>query len=194
MRSFLKKDEEGFLEDFGFNFIPSKFCSKSSKLKKSIIFVGGFPIVMKPKFREKYNQNKIVKNISTYSEALKVFKTYKKRKGFLGVVVQKKVNFSDEFILGFKKTNDFGNVLFFGNKEKRISFRVCAIDNKEARKMIREVVGKNYSSKKLFLLSKILLNVCEFEENYSNIFKLNIDSLVFIRNNFFILDFNIIFS
>lgn len=194
MKNFLKESEEKFLKGFGFNILSSKFCSNVSKLKKAIIFVGGFPIVMKPKFQEKYEQSKIVKNVSTYSESLKVFKNYKKRKGFLGIAVQKNINFSDEFRLGIKKTTDFGNVLFFGNKEKKICFRVCSIDKNEAKRMIKEIVGKKYSFRRISLLSKILLKFCEIGENYPNILKLNINSLVFNGDNFVILDFDLVFS
>ena len=197
MKSFLKGGSQKFLEGFGFNVALSKFCSKRYKLKNAISFVGGFPIVMKLVSKKGVNekkQRKIVKNISTYSGALKAFTSLRKSKSSLGVIVQKQVNFSDEFVLGIKKTSDFGNVLFFGNQEKKVSFRVCSVDRKEARRMIKEVVGKEYSSKRILLLSKILLKVCEVGENYSDIFELNINSLVFKSNSFVILDFNLVFS
>ena len=154
MREFSKIRSEHFLESLGFFVVKRKICKRESKLKDSISFVGGFPVVMKSK-------NKINSNVETYSEALHFFK--RNKKGLLeGVLIQEKLIEGKKFKLKIKETPEFGSVIFLSSNKKEVSIKSLPIDKKEIKKMVAELKLKT-SKPLLSFLEKLSSEMKKFK-------------------------------
>jgi len=117
MRFYSEKAAEDFLENFGFRVIDRVSCKRKSELQKALSTVG-LPCVMKVAGKNIVHKHKlggIRLDINTYSDAISEFKSLTKIKGSSGVMIQKKISFSKEFLLGVKKTEDFGHIVIFGS-------------------------------------------------------------------------------
>ena len=192
-----EKESEDFLEREGFDVVSRSFCSNKRNLDKSLQFVGA-PFVMKVAGKKIIHKNKLSGvrlNINNYSEALEEFNSLKKIKGAEGVLIQRKVKFDKEFLIGIKKTPEFGHVLVFGRggtdveEEKDVSFRVCPLDKLDIKKMIKDTqVSRGMLEKEGKILEEVILKICKLVEKYPNISELDINPLVIVDEKDLILD------
>jgi len=115
------------------------------------------------------------------SEAREQFRLLKHIKGSNGVLIQKKF-FGKEFLLGIKKTPEFGHVLVFGaggskvEEKKDVSFKACPVDKIDIKKMFKETkIGKYLGIKDKKILEENLLKLCSLVSKYPKISELDIN-------------------
>ena len=184
MRVFTEKEAENFLEKHGFGIIKTYFVKKESDLNK-IKF--DFPVVMKvasKRIVHKTKVNGIRKNIRNKKQALISFKELMKIRYAEGVLIQRQVK-GKEFLLGIKKTPEFGYVVAFGKggskveRIKKVDFRICDVKGVEE-------LSKNP------LIKKILFRLC----NLSNlgIESLDINPMILEKGKPVIVDAQIVFE
>jgi len=201
MRLMSEKSAEDFLEKEGFMVVERGFVKNKRGIQKIVKEVG-LPCVMKVSGNRIVHKRKLkgVKNINTYSESLYEFSKLMRIKGSNGVLIQKKFP-GKEFLIGIKKTPEFEHVLVFGfggtkvEEKKDVSFRVCPIDKKEVRKMIKETkIGKILSKKLMKCLQENILKLCKLIEKYPNISELDLNPFTFSRGEGKIVDARIVFE
>lgn len=184
MKIFAEKEAEEFLEKRGFKIIKRIYIKKQGDLKKATKKID-FPLVIKVSGKKIIHKNKIrgIKiNIKNYVQALKAFKKIKKIKDFEGAMIQKQVD-GKEFLLGIKKTQEFGHVIAFGaggiytEKLKDTSFRICPFNKSEARKMIKEVNAAR-NLKRINMIEKNLIKLCQLVKKHPKIKELDINPLI----------------
>ena len=186
MEILTEKEAEDFLENRNFDVVDRVYVEKESELKSATEKLG-FPLVMKVSGQEFIHKNKIggvVKSVEDYVVASEIFKRFNEIKGIQGVMIQKQIK-GREFLLGIKRTPEFGHVIAFGaggiytEKLKDVSFRVCSFRKREARKMIEEV---NYSEgldkKSVKILEKNILKLCKLAKKFPKIKELDINPLI----------------
>jgi succinyl-CoA synthetase beta subunit len=202
MKVLTERLAEKFLEKKGFEIIEGIFIKKKLGIKKAIKKLG-FPFVMKVSGKKIVHKNKVggIKlGIKNPKEAIKAFEELKKIKGFEGVMIQKPGK-GKEFLLGIKKTPEFGHVIAFGaggihtEELKDVSFRVYPFDRTEGKKMIKEVKKSKGLTKK---------NISDIEKNFSKLFRLikkypkikelDINPLMIDKTNATIVDARIVFE
>lgn len=148
MKVFTEKRAEDFLRKQGFDIVETLFVKKEKKLDK-IKF--DFPVVMKVSSKKIVHKTKVKgirKGIRSKGQALKAFRELIRIRNAEGVLIQRQVK-GKEFLLGIKKTPEFGYVVAFGKggskveKEKKVDFRVCGVKgvedltkNKEIRRLL----------------------------------------------------------
>ncbi|MFC1666155.1 acetate--CoA ligase family protein [Nanoarchaeota archaeon] len=201
MKIFTEKKSGIFLKKFKFNIVKSIYIKKESDLKNALEKIN-FPCVMKI-FGKNIIHKKRLKgvelNIKNYKKALKTFHKFKKIKNIEGVVIQPQIKKQNEFLLGLQKTNDFGHVIAFGvggsdvEKLKKLSFRACPFNKKEALSLINEFF-KNLNSKEKKLLIKTILKSCKLSKKFPQIKELDINPLVISNNKVIVLDSRIVFE
>ena len=184
MRVFTEKEAEDFLRKQGFDIVETKFVSKERQLNK-IKF--DFPVVMKvasKKIVHKTKVNGIIKGIRTKKKALKAFDKLMRIRNAEGVLIQRQVK-GKEFLLGIKKTPEFGYVVGFGKggskveKMKKVDFRVCDVKRVED-------LSKNLG------IRRILLKLCKLSN--LGIESLDINPLILERGKPVIVDAQIVFE
>lgn len=178
-----EKDSENFLEKEGFAVIPRSFSSSKLSLKKSIEKVG-VPFVMKVSGKKIIHKNEIDGirlNVKTYSNAIKEFNELKKIKGANGVLFQSKIT-GKEFLIGVKKTREFGHVIGFGSggtgveEKKDVAFRVTPLEKEDVRDMIKDTkVSIGLLRKDGEVIEKVILKISELVEKYPKISELDIN-------------------
>jgi len=186
MRVLIEKEAEDFLEKGGFNVIRRVYVEKEQELQEAASRLG-FPLVMKVSGRGIIHKNKVggvVKGITDYELAWEVFNKLKKISGAEGVMVQKQIE-GKEFLLGIKRTPEFGHVIAFGaggihtEKLKDVSFRVYPLDKKEIKKMIREVrISKELNKKAFEIIETNIHKLCGLIKKYQMIKELDINPLI----------------
>jgi acyl-CoA synthetase (NDP forming) len=186
MRTLTEKEAERFLKKEGFKIVETDFVKKAEELDK-IKFK--FPIVMKvssKKIVHKTKVNGIRLGIRSKNAAVKAFKELIKIRKAEGVLVQEQVK-GKEFLLGLKKTKDFGHVIGFGiggskaEKLKDVDFRVCGV------KGVSEL-SKDKSVKKL------LDKLCVLAKKYPEIDSLDINPLILSKKGAIIVDAQVFFD
>jgi acetyltransferase len=126
----------------------------------------------------------IRKGIRNKEQALKAFRELMKIRNAEGVLIQRQVK-GKEFLLGIKKTPEFGYVTGFGKggskveKMKKVDFRVCDVKGVEK-------LSKNPKIK------KILLKLCSLSD--LGIESLDINPLILERDKPIIVDAQIVFE
>jgi len=184
MKVFTEKRAENFLRKQGFDIVETSFVKNEKQLNK-VKF--DFPIVMKvssDKVVHKTKVNGIKLGIKNKGEAFKAFKELMKIKNAQGVIIQRQVK-GKEFLVGLKKTPEFGYVVGFGKggskveKEKKVDFRVCGVKG----------VEKLSDNKKI---QKIILKLCELSD--LEIESLDINPLILEKNKLVIVDAQIVFE
>lgn len=150
MKVFTEKGAEEFLKKHGFDIIDTKFIKSEKELNK-IKF--DFPMAMKvssEKIVHKTRVNGIRLGIKSKGEALRAFRELMKIKNAEGVLIQRQVK-GKEFLLGLKKTPEFGYVVAFGKggskveKMKKVDFRICGVkgfDELSKNKYIKNLLNK----------------------------------------------------
>lgn len=198
-----EKESERLLESFGFNVVNRVYCDSEKQLLASINSIG-MPVVMKVSGKKIVHKNKIrgvVMNINTYSSVLANFSKLKKIKGASGVMIQKQVDFDREFLIGVKKTEDFGHAIVFGSggidveEKKDISFRIAPLLKEDAEEMIKEVKGTNgLRAPQKMEIVKTILRVSEFVGRYKDISEMDINPFVLSNRVAMVLDARILFE
>ena len=103
-----------------------------------------------------------------------------------GVLIQKQIS-GKEYLVGLKKTKDFGYVIGFGlggsrvEKKKKVDFRVCGVKGVED-------LTKNVS------VRKVLDKLCRLAESQKAIKALDINPLILGKDKAFIVDSQIVFE
>ncbi len=183
MKVFTERDAEGFLRKKGFEIIETIFIKTEKGLDKL-----NFPVVMKvssKKIVHKTKVNGIRLGIKDLSEAKKAFKELMRIRNAEGVLVQRQIN-GKEYLLGLKKTPEFGYVIAFGKggskveKEKKVDFRVCGVEGVED-------LSDNDAIK------KVLVKLCKLAESQDKIKELDINPLILDKGRVVIVDSQIVF-
>ena len=197
MRIFTEREAENFLDEEGFDIVDRVYIKEIGGLDDALRKLG-FPLVMKVSGEAIVHKNGVggvVKNVKNKETALKAFEKFKKIKGFQGVMVQKQIE-GKEFLLGIKKTPEFGHVIVFGaggvdtEKLDDVSFRVCP-GKDDVRKMIEEVSAAEGLSKDLLkILEKNILRLCKLVRKHPRITELDVNPLM----NGVIVDARIVFD
>lgn len=196
-------EAEKILTHFGFNVVKSVFCKKEKEISTALSYVK-LPCVMKVAGKKIVHKNKaggVNTKIETYSNAIDTFRKFRKIKGFEGVLIQEKIHFKKEFLLGIKKTEDFGHVIAFGSggvdveNKKDVGFRVCPLDKADVLSLVDEVkvtqgMGKNDCDK----IASLMFKLCDFFKTYSELEELDINPFVFGGTGPIILDARMVFS
>ena len=186
MEVFTEKEAEDFLESKKFDVIERVYVKKENELKNATEKLG-FPLVMKVSGQEIIHKNRVggvVKNIKDYEIAWEVFNKLKEIQGVQGVMVQKQIK-GKEFLLGIKRTPEFGHVIAFGaggihtEKLKDVSFRVYPFGKKEIKRMIEEVkISQDLEKKSFKIIEKNILRLCKLVKKYPRIKELDINPLI----------------
>jgi len=201
---FTEKKAEDFLKKEGFNVIKRGYIKKNEKtlkFEKEIKKIN-FPLVMKVSGEKIIHKNIIggvKKNIKNYKQALKAFKKLIKIKNCEGVILQKQI-YGKEFLLGIKKTPEFNHIIAFGKggadveKLKKVSFRVCPINKKEAEELIKEIRTSKLNEKEKILIVKNLIQLCKLIKKYPKISELDINPLIVKKDKALVVDARIIWN
>ena len=189
MKVFTERGAESFLKKKGFDIVDSVFVNKEKELDKLKL---KFPVVMKvssKKIVHKTKVNGIRLGLKNLSQAKKAFKELIKIRNAEGVLIQEQVK-GKEYLLGLKKTDDFGYVIAFGKggskveKEKKVEFRVCTYGFKDILNPYGLSVRKN--------AEKVLDKLCKLTKD--KIKELDINPLVIVKGKAMIVDSQIVFS
>ena len=202
MKYFSEKEAENFLEKEGFKVVKRAYVKNKKNLKHALAKVG-FPFVLKvagKKIVHKKDLGGIRLNVKTYSEALEEFSKLKKIKGAEGVMVQEKGE-GKEYLLGVKKTREFGYVILFGaggslvEEKKDVVFRVSPLEKDEVKKMIKSTkVAAGLLKEDGEVIEKNILMLCDLVKKHSNIYELDINPLAVKKGKGAILDARIVFE
>jgi hypothetical protein len=186
MKVFKEKKAGIFLKKNGFDVLDGIYIRNESQVKKIKEKVG-FPIVMKISGEgiiHKFRAGGVILNIIDENLAKRGIKKFKKIKNFEKIFIQKQTP-GKEFLLGIKKTPEFGEVIGFGTggvnteKIKDVSFRIPPIDEKEAKKMIYETkISKNITNQEEKELIKNILRLSKLSSKYPKIKELDINPLI----------------
>lgn len=205
MRYLSEKEAEKLLEDFGFDVVKRAYCSRKSGIQKCLSKLG-LPVVMKVSGKNIVHKKKIggvSLNINNYAQAVSEFKRLKAIEGASGVMIQPKIGFDSEFLVGIKKTPDFGHVLVFGSggsqveEKKDVSFRVCPLEKEDVLELMSEVlISKRLSEKKKEMVVDFVLKICDFVLKYPEIKEMDINPMVIDEGIFrcVVLDARILFE
>lgn len=175
MKTFTEEEAEKFLKKEGFNIVETIFVKKAGDLANALNKLD-FPLVMKVSSRKivhKTKVNGVVLNIKNEKDALKAFKKLKKINNAKGVLIQEQIK-GVEYLIGLKKTKDFGFVVGFGKggskveKMKKVDFRVCGVKGVQ-----------DLSQKKS--VKKILSKICRLSEKYPKIDSLDVNPMIIAK-------------
>jgi len=200
MKIFAEKEAENFLEKEGFDVVDRFYTKNNKDIQKAMKKIP-FPWVMKASGR-KIIHKKIIGGvrigIRNYKQANKVFDSLKKIKNCGEILIQKQIK-GKEFLLGLKKNPDFGHVIAFGvggtgvEKKKNISFRVCPLDEKDAKELIKES-KVNLPKESLQTIEKNIIHLCQFVKKYPKAKELDINPLIVEENKAIVVDARFVFD
>jgi hypothetical protein len=200
MKIFAEKEAENFLKKEKFDVVESVFIKEKSELE-NILNNLNFPIVMKVSGEKILHKNAIggVKvGINSPEEVEKTFDFLMKIKDSEGIIIQEQKS-GREFLLGIKSTNEFGHVIAFGiggsnvEKIKKVGFRVCPLDKKEIRKLMREIAPDLEKENKK-IIEKNIEKVCLLSKKHSDIKELDINPLMTEKGKAIVVDARIFFE
>jgi len=159
----------------------------------------GYPVVMKgcsAELAHKTEAGMVKLNVGNSEEAARVFdELMGKIKGLDGVLIQKMVKGSREFVIGLSRDPQFGPCVMFGlggiftEAIKDVTFRVAPLSKEDALEMIDEI-----KTKKLLgefrgspavdreALAKALVGVGELGIKYDSISEIDINPLIISGN------------
>jgi acetate---CoA ligase (ADP-forming) len=186
MRILTEREAEEFLEKNDFEVVRRAYVSDSTQLKM-VAEKLGYPLAMKVSGKEIVHKNTVggvVINVKDFKMVEGTFDKLMKIEKADGVMVQKQIK-GKEFLLGIKKTPEFGHVIGFGTggihteKLKDVVFRVCPFDKKEIRRMIQEVeIGKDLDGNDFEIIKKNILKLCKLVKKYPRTKELDINPLI----------------
>lgn len=196
MRISTEKEAEEFLKKEGFDVVET-FFAKYEKETDEVLKKMNFPVVMKvsgKKIVHKRKINGVRLNILDHISGIKNFNELIKIQGANEVVVQKQI-LGKEFILGIKKTPEFGHVLSFGHggslveKIADINFRVCPLEKTEIEKMIEETkIGGDLNSEEKKIVTNNLIKLNNLVEKFPDILELDINPLILQKEKGVVVD------
>ncbi len=191
---YTEKKAGEFLKKEGFLVHNRIFLKKEKDLEKL-----PFPNVMKvsgPTIVHKARIGGVFVGVKNLKEAKEAYKKIMKISGAKEILVQKMIS-GRCFILGIKKTPEFGHVLIFGDggtdveKKKDVSFRAVPIKKEDALEMIQETfVGKTVTKEEEIFLIKNLLALSKLAEKFPKILELDINPIM----SGYIIDSRIVFE
>lgn len=203
MKYLSEVEAEKFLESEGFPVVKRFFVKREKDIPTALSTVG-LPCVMKvsgKKIVHKKQIGGVNLKIDTYSTALIVFKEFKKIKGAEGVMFQKKLDFNREFLLGIKKTPDFGHVVVFGaggsqvEEKKDVGFRVCPLEDEDIYDIFDEVhLTKEMGQKEREKIAVFLRKLCLVVKKNPEIVEMDINPFVLAGEGPVVLDARILFE
>ena len=202
MKVFSEKKSGVFLKKLGFNIVDGFYVEKKSDLKNAVEKIG-LPCVVKvfgDKVIHKKRLGGVALGVKSYEEVLKIYDKFNEINDSEGVVIQKSIlNRGDEFLVGLQKTPEFGHVVAFGvggsnvEKLRKVDFRVCDFDKKEAMEFVNEFF-ENLNIKHKKILVKVLLKCCSLAKKFPDIKELDINPLVISEGRAIVLDSRIVFE
>jgi len=159
----------------------------------------GYPIVMKgcsAELAHKTEAGMVKLNVGNSDEAVRVFdELMDKIKGLDGVLIQKMVTGSREFVIGLSRDPQFGPCVMFGlggiltEALKDVTFRVAPLSKEDALEMIDEIKTKKIlgefrgsPSVDREALAKALVGVGELGMKYDSIAEIDINPLIISGN------------
>lgn len=199
-RVYTEREAEDFLKRNGFYITKTIFVDKEDDISSALLEFST-RVVMKIAGKNIVHKAKIggVKtDIYDYNGAVKAFKELKKIKGFQGALIQGQIK-GDEYLLGLKKTDDFGYVVAFAKggskveKARDVSFRVCGVDG--VGEIIKDVkAAKNLTGEQVDSVEKVLKKLCKLVRKHKDIKALDINPLIFEGHKAVIVDSQIVFD
>jgi len=155
----------------------------------------GFPVVMKgcsAKLAHKTEAGMVKLNVGNSEEAARVFdELMGKIKGLDGVLIQKMVKGSREFVIGLSRDPQFGPCVMFGlggiftEALKDVTFRVAPLSKEDALEMIDEIKTKKLLGEfrgspavDRSALAKALVGVGDLGIKYDSIAEIDINPLI----------------
>lgn len=197
---YAEKEAKEFLRKEGFDLLSSIYVRDEISLKKSI---KKFPIVMKVMGKKIVHKKKLggVKvGIKNFCEVLEEFKKMKNISGSEGVIIQEQI-IGREFLLGIKKTPDFGHIFVFGSggssveKDKDVSFRVYPVGKDDIKEMFVETkIFNSMNQEEKELVLKTLLKFNSLVKKFPKILELDINPLMIDNHQALIVDARIVFE
>ena len=191
---YTEKKAGDFMKKEGFLVLDRIFLKKEKDVEKL-----SFPCVMKvsgPTIVHKARLGGVFVGIKNLKEAKEAYKKIMRIPGAKAVLVQKMVS-GRCFILGIKKTPEFGHVLIFGDggtdveKKKDVSFRAVPIKKEDALEMIQDtIVGKTVMKEEEIFLLKNLLALSRLAEKFPKISELDINPIM----SGYVIDSRIVFE
>ena len=200
MKIFAEKEAEDFLRKENFNVVDSVFVREKSEIKKSLEKFR-FPVVMKVSGKKILHKNflgGVKTGIQNYEQALEMFDSLMKIKDSEGVIIQNQI-YGKEFLFGVKKTPEFNHVIAFGiggtnvEKIKKITFRICPLEDDDILDMIREIT-KDIEGMDLDVIKKNIRALCHLSKKYPHINEFDINPLMLDKGKAVIVDARIIFD
>ncbi len=196
MKIFTEREAEEFLSKNNFDILETFFVNKEKSLEEVLKKVS-YPIVMKVSGKKIIHKNIIsgVKlNLEDYGSSIKAFNELMKIQSADGVLIQKQIK-GKEFLLGLKKTPEFGHILSFGyggssvEKVADISFRSIPLNENEIIDMIKETkVGEKLNSSEINSILNVLIKLQNLANNNSDIFELDINPLILNKERAVVVD------
>ena len=155
----------------------------------------GYPVVMKgcsAELAHKTEAGMVVLNICSSEEAARVFdELTSKMKNLDGVLIQKMIKGSREFVIGLSRDSQFGPCVMFGlggiftEALKDVTFRVAPLSNEDALEMIDEIKTKKILGEfrgspavDREALAKALVGEGELGMKYDSIAEIDINPLI----------------
>jgi len=189
------------LEKYKIPLVKSKFAESMEQAEQAAKSIG-YPVAMKIVSRDVVHKSaaggvvvNIANNIELHAAYKKILANVKKkfkRAKIDGVVVQRLIEGSREFIVGSKKDAQFGSVIMFGSGGVMVevlddvAFRVVPITADDAIDMMQEIKGyrllKDADTKVVKNLADILLQVSKMLEENPEITELDINPVKALKN------------
>ena len=202
MKILTEVEAENFLENEGFNVVQRANIKTKTGLRKVLKEIG-FPVVLKASGSNLIHKNKVKGvrvGINNSFNAESEFESLMRIRGCDEVVVQKQIS-GDEFLLGIKKTPDFGHVIAFGaggiktEELKDVSFRIAPFDKNDSEELINEVkFSEKLSGESKDIVLSYLLKLVNLVKKYPNIVELDVNPLMIRKNDAFVVDARIGFE
>lgn len=201
MKVYSEQESGIFLRKFGFNIVKGFYVDNKSDLQNVLKKIGQ-PYVVKvfgKKIVHKRKLGGIALRVKSDKEVLEIYDRFKKIKNAEGVVIQEKIERENEFLVGLQKTSEFGHVVAFGiggsdvEKLKKVDFRICDFDKKEAMSFVDEFFEK-LSIKEKKILVKVLLKCCNLAKKFPKIKELDINPLIISKGKGIVLDSRIVWE
>jgi acyl-CoA synthetase (NDP forming) len=199
------------LEKYKIPLVKSEFAENEEAAEKAAKKIG-YPVVMKIVSRDVVHKSvaggvvvNIDNNMELHAAYKKILANVKKkfrRAKIGGMVVQKMVESSKEFIIGSKKDAQFGSVIMFGSGGvmvevlEDVAFRVVPINADDAIDMMQEIKGykilKDADANVVKNLTDILLKVSKMLEENPEIAELDINPVKILKNSVIAVDARIV--
>ncbi|MBI1978720.1 MAG: acetate--CoA ligase family protein [Candidatus Aenigmarchaeota archaeon] len=191
MKVFLGKDAEKFLKGLP---LAKSFLIKDAK---ELLKIKKYPVVMKIISPQAVHKTDIdgIKTANSSKEAQDSFNNFMKstktkKMKLTGILIQEYVK-GREFIIGIKKDPTFDHVIMFGaggifvESLKDVTFRICPIDENDAKGMLSDLKNqwlitgtRGQKPVNTKLLKQILVKVSKLPQKYKKIEELDINPLM----------------